>query len=368
MRNFISNIIFSSILLGGSSIFLSLFLGIVDLKINPFLVFSTILSLVLITFCTKFNSTKLYSVFLCIFIYIVAIFQADSELSTGFYLILISTLFILLSLDLTFKNFIFFEKIYFLVIFITIFGYIEYRVYDEVSEKTGNANSNFIGAISILLLFHIFINKLNDRSSILFIFCFIVSLLGVFFSSSRFAILFTFLLISIFFIINFKFYNFLLLFSILFSILFIIFLFNGFIGNQLIDEQFFHIISRMMNEDLFSDNRSNQLNFVFNVVYNNPLFFFLPIDVKLTENILGVGFSDNSFLEISSYIGLLLSLLLSVIIFKRINKLFGNFYMFFFVFLYFSFNIIIWLPFIFLFVASGIIYKHIIINSYKHLN
>jgi hypothetical protein len=124
-----------------------------------------------------------------------------------------------------------------------------------------------------------------------------------------------------------------------------------------------------MNEEISTDGRAAQIFFIINILLNNPFYFLIPIDHSLTKNIIGVGFSDNSFLEISSYVGLLTSLLITLSIFFKIYRHLGGWYLLFFMFLYLLFNVILWLPFILLYIASGLIYnsEFLKFNSTKNI-
>jgi len=278
--------------------------------------------------------------------------------SSGLYLFLISYLFLILGLEINIKKSIFCESIFLLILILTIVGYGMYRVNDELSSKVGNANANFVGVLSILLLFHILITKMHIRSFGMFLICLTFALTGAFFSSSRVALI---LIVLFLFLLSIKQFNFATVATVV-SLLFGLFILNLVLQNPFFNEQVDHIFNRFINEEISADGRVAQILFLINILLDNPFYFLVPIDHSLTENIIGVGFSDNSFLEVSSYVGLLASLVITFSIFFKIYKHLGGWYLLFFMFLYLLFNIILWLPFILLFIASGLIYNSEFLN------
>lgn len=341
------------LLLGGSSIFLSLNTNVGDIGFNPYLTLSVAISFVLLLFFKNISRANLIILLILSIFFVASYLDGTNEESSGRYLVLFSIIFILMTVDIRILNQNKVELLFIIIICLTIIGYIHYRIDDPISIKVGDANSNFVGVISLLLIFHTFITRMKQRSIILFLFSLTVSLLGIIISSSRASII----LAIVYIIILNRNKPYKLVLSIIAPLIPALFFQSEIFEFQFLMEHGNHLINRMLEEDITSESRLTQLLFLINKILENPVYIVLPIDDSIVQSELGVGFSDNSVLEIASYFGLLGSLIITGIIFLRILNQFGSLYFVLFASLYIAFNTILWIPFIFLFIISGILHK-----------
>ena len=235
-------------------------------------------------------------------------------------------------------------------------SYFGFRVIFPVATKVDFTGSNFIGLCAVLLAMVSlkYFDDLSTSASMAGFFCLLIAIAGAFASSSRIAVILTGLLVVVAVItklMNPKHFRQLLGASFGVVVLFIssFLIFGGDFGDvfSFIDGQLDHLISRknaLNTNDMSDFQRIGQISSILNLLEENPLFLFFPLS---PDSFIGVGkgFSDNSLFELAGYIGFLPSILVFVILGKRLFQQMIRLDAFIALTMLLSFNVLLWVPF-----------------------
>lgn len=223
------------------------------------------------------------------------------------------------------------DALFVFFIIVQIVSFVVFRVLFPEAEKVEFLNSNFIGYFTVLIALIAYRLKLvNLKISVLL---FAISLVGAFFTSSRFALVFVLLVLLVSFLNLKSLRDFVIAFSFVFILSIVLLHF---------DDQFSHIFRRF-TEESFLGGRAYQFINAYFIFTEHPELLVVP-DFDGVWKTPEKGMSDNSLFEIIPFFGVLISLAWSFLFFNTIYKKMGLFEVFVIAAAFMSFNLVLWLP------------------------
>jgi hypothetical protein len=225
--------------------------------------------------------------------------------------------------------------------------YVIFRLLFPESAKTDFTNANFNGLICILLGAYCFYSVKAFGFRLGVISLIVLCLAGVAMTSSRAAIVATLILfvISLFSSVRMASFR-----KVIFQISAFIIICTVLVWFFVPQEQASHIFARFTEEEFIGDPRFVQIVAVLNIIYDDPLFLLLPIPEEYVATYRGVGFSDNSVLELAGYIGVFFAVVLFSLFFYLVYRRWGAVSMCVFLFACFTYNVVLMTPFVTMFI------------------
>lgn len=243
-----------------------------------------------------------------------------------------------------------------LALVVLCLSYFGFRIIFPEAVKVDFTNSNFIGLCAVLLAMVSlkYFDDLSTSASMIGLFCLLIAVAGSFASSSRASVIIVGILVLVGVIpklLNPKYISQMLVASfgivLLFTSNFLIFDFDYGDIFSFITGQLDHLIIRFNNSvtnDVSDFQRIAQIPSILYLLDENPLFLFFPLS---PDSFIGIvkGFSDNSLFELAGYIGFLPSILVFVILVKRLFQQMIRLDAFIAVSMLLSYNVLLWVPF-----------------------